>query len=190
MCGVFVYIYIYMCVCVCCAGNVSVSAPVMRGIFARKRENAKTGSKTRSMCVCICICIYIYIHVCARSYILMYNNVYISYNSIYTLESSNALWGREGVRASSASAKSAEQLADLQICIFFWFALTLRAVITCFCPGTPSSSSSWLTSSRQHVLESAFVQGLLRGLEKQRLLLARLSNELIKQLYNGGTGIL
>ena len=30
-----------------CAGNVCVSAPVMRGIFARKRENAKTGSKTR-----------------------------------------------------------------------------------------------------------------------------------------------
>ena len=178
MCGVFVYIY----VCVCCAGNVSVSAPVMRGIFARKR------AAKREACVCVCICIYI--HVCARSYILMYNNVYISYNSIYTLESSNALWGREGVRASSTSAKSAEQLADLQICIFFWFALTLRAIITCFCPGTPSSSSSWLTSSRQHVLESAFVQGLLRGLEKQRLLLARLSNELIKQLYNGGTGIL
>ena len=30
-----------------CAGNVCVSAPVMRGIFARKRETAKTGSKTR-----------------------------------------------------------------------------------------------------------------------------------------------
>ena len=172
--------------CVCAVQEMCLSRP--RWCAAFSRENAKTGSKTRSMCVYVYV--YIYIHVCARSYILMYNNVYISYNSIYTLESSNALWGREGVRASSASAKSAEQLADLQICIFFWFALTLRAVITCFCPGTPSSSSSWLTSSRQHVLESAFVQGLLRGLEKQRLLLARLSNELIKQLYNGGTGIL
>ena len=30
-----------------CAGNVCVSAPVVRGISARKRENAKTGNKPR-----------------------------------------------------------------------------------------------------------------------------------------------
>ena len=29
------------------AGNVCVSAPVMRGIFARKRENAQQNAKTR-----------------------------------------------------------------------------------------------------------------------------------------------
>ena len=58
MCGVFVYIYIYMCVC--CAGNVCVSAPVMRGIFARKRENGLQNAKH------VCVYVYVYIYMCVH----------------------------------------------------------------------------------------------------------------------------